>query len=158
MRESSVEIRRVRPDEWLQLRDTRLRALADAPDAFRTRHEDAVRRTDAWWIDWAIRSAAGDGQAMFLAWDGPEPVGIVGTFVEEGCRWLISLWTDPSTRGRGVGRALVAAVVDFAHASGSAELRLEVRRRNEPARRLYERCGFVETGPAADERVMTRVL
>jgi len=49
-------------------------------------------------------------------------------------------------------------VVEFAHASGSAELRLEVRRRNEPASRLYERCGFIETEPTAEERVMTRVL
>jgi len=79
-----MEIRRVQADKWRELRDIRLRALSDAPDAFETRHEEAVQRPDDWWIDWAARSAEGDRQAMFLAWESDGPVGIVGTFIEEG--------------------------------------------------------------------------
>ena len=56
-----------------RLRETRLRALAEAPDAFETRYEETVQRPEEWWIDWAERSAAGHGQAMFLAWDGGTP-------------------------------------------------------------------------------------
>jgi GNAT superfamily N-acetyltransferase len=98
-----MEVRRVRPEEWRSLRDVRLRALQDSPAAFATRFEEASERPEEWWVDWAARSAEGDGQAMFLAWDGAAAVGVVGTFVaDDGRRWLIAMWTDPGARGRDV--------------------------------------------------------
>jgi GNAT superfamily N-acetyltransferase len=143
-----MEVRRVRPEEWQALRDVRLRALADAPAAFATRYEEARERPGRWWVDWAARSATGTAQAMFLAWDGHRPVGIVGTFVEDGgARWLISMWTEPAARGRGVGRALVDATVVFARAAGSTELLLEVTEGNDPAYALYRTCGFEDGSP-----------
>jgi ribosomal protein S18 acetylase RimI-like enzyme len=143
-----MEVRRVRPDEWRVLRGVRLQALADAPSAFETRFEDARARPEQWWIDWAAASAAGDRQAMFLAWEGGAPVGIAGTYLEEdGDRWLISMWTDPALRGRGVGRALVNEVVAFARAAGSTELLLEVTHGNDAARALYRACGFEDGSP-----------
>src|SRR6266404_4343892 len=78
-----IEVRRVEADEWEALRDTRLRALADAPDAFGTTYTEALARPEQWWRDWAQSSADGPAQAMFLAWDGDRPVGIVGAFREE---------------------------------------------------------------------------
>lgn len=146
-------VRRVTADEWRALRDVRLRALADAPTAFETRLEDARERPEQWWVDWAARSAAGDAQAMFLAWDGDASVGIAGTYVDADTRWLISMWTAPEARGRGVGRALVDAVVTFARDAGSDELRLEVTEGNDAAAALYRSCGFVANGigdPHAD--------
>jgi GNAT superfamily N-acetyltransferase len=143
-----MEVRRVRPEEWRALRDVRLRALADAPSAFETRYEEARLRPDGRWIDSAAASADGDRQAMFLAWDGDEVVGIAGTYVEpDGNRWLISMWTDPAQRGRGVGRGLVEAVVAFARAAGSTELLLEVTSGNDAAHALYRACGFEDDGP-----------
>ena len=135
------------------LRDVRLQALRDAPQAFETRYEDARERPERWWVEWALRSAAGDTQAMFLAWDEGEPVGIAGTFADDRRRWLISMWTAPAVRGRGVGRALVDAVVDFARAAGSTELLLEVTQGNDGAHALYRSCGFeggAEGEPHAD--------
>lgn len=158
-----VEVRRVHADEWQALRDTRLRSLEDAPEAFATRFEDARRRPDQWWIDWAAASAEGDGQAMFLAWDGLVPVGIVGTFVEDGRRSLIAMWTEPGARGRGVGRALVEATSAFACEAGSRELFLQVLEGNEVAASLYRSCGFEDVGPGESHenrptRTMRRVL
>ena len=135
-------VRRVTAEEWRALRDVRLRALQDSPEAFETSYEEARLRPEEWWVDWAARSAAGDAQAMFRAWDGGEPGGIVGTYVDDGDRWLISMWTAPSARGRGVGRALVAAVVAFARAAGSRDLLLEVTFGNDAAHALYRACGF----------------
>jgi GNAT superfamily N-acetyltransferase len=142
-----VVVRRVRADEWRALRDIRLRALEDAPEAFATRFEEARLRPDEWWIDWAARSAEGDGQAMFLAWDGGAAVGMVGTFAEDDRRWLIAMWTDPAARGRGVGRALVEATVEFARAAGSDDLFLQVIEGNDTAASLYRACGFEDAGP-----------
>jgi len=48
----------------------------------------------------------------------------------------------PRFRGRGIGRALIEAVVQHAQAAGCVSVSLEVRRDNEPARRLYQSCGF----------------
>jgi ribosomal protein S18 acetylase RimI-like enzyme len=143
-----MEVRRVRPAEWQALRDVRLRALEDAPEAFATPFEEARVRPDDWWIDWAARSAVGESQAMFLAWEGAEPLGMVGTFVaEDGRRWLIAMWTDPAARGRGVGRALVEATVAFARAAGPDRFFLQVMVGNDTAASLYRSCGFEDTGP-----------
>lgn len=121
-----TEVRRVQPDEWELLRQTRLSALADAPSAFGTTYAEAVERPESWWRAWAERSATGDAQAMFLAWDGTRPVGIAGVFRDESHCQVISMWTDPQYRGRGIGHVLLDAVVVYA---GEGELRSQRNRR-----------------------------
>jgi ribosomal protein S18 acetylase RimI-like enzyme len=138
-----TEVRRVKAHEWEALRDTRLRALADAPDAFGTTHAEAVARPEGWWRDWAERSAADAAQAMFLAWDDDLAVGIAGAFKDESHYQVISMWTDPRHRGHGIGVALLGAAVAYC---GEEEIRLSVTDGNDAARRLYERAGFVATG------------
>jgi len=59
---------------------------------------------------------------------------------------LVSMWCAPDVRRSGVARALVGAVVDWAHSSGTHVVGLWVTRGNEPATRLYERLGFVANG------------
>jgi ribosomal-protein-alanine N-acetyltransferase len=53
-----------------------------------------------------------------------------------------NLAVDPQWRGRGLGRHLLAAVLDHARAMGIRHATLEVRRSNVAALRLYERQGF----------------
>ena len=50
----------------------------------------------------------------------------------------------PEHRGRGVGRALLAAVERKARALGCARVTLEVQENNGRARRVYERAGFAQ--------------
>jgi ribosomal protein S18 acetylase RimI-like enzyme len=137
-----MEIRRVTADEREALRGVRLRALADAPDAFGTTLDEATARPDSWWTDWAERSAASETQAMFLAWEGAQAVGIAGVFHHDGVWQVISMWVERAARGRGVGQALLDAAVAFA----DGEVRLSVTDGIGDARRLYERYGFVDTG------------
>ncbi|HEX7625509.1 MAG TPA: N-acetyltransferase [Gaiellaceae bacterium] len=143
-------MRRVRSEEWEALRDVRVRALAGAPDAFGTTHAEALARPDAWWIEWAQRSSESDEQAMVLAWDGGAAVGIAGVFRhDDGEGWqVISMWVDPSYRGRGVARALLEVAVAFAEARGAGEVILSVTDGNDSARGLYESYGFADTGVA----------
>ncbi len=49
----------------------------------------------------------------------------------------------PQWRGRGFGRKLMEAMVEYASSQGVAEITLDVRVGNERARNLYESCGFV---------------
>jgi ribosomal-protein-alanine N-acetyltransferase len=57
-----------------------------------------------------------------------------------------NLAVDPTWRRRGVGGALLQFVLHDAAAEGAIGATLEVRRSNEPARRLYERFGFAFAG------------
>ena len=59
---------------------------------------------------------------------------------------LYSLATESEARGRGVGRALLEAVVEAARLRGCHVLRLEVRSDNHAAIALYERAGFLRMG------------
>ena len=49
---TTIEVRRVRDDEWRDLRDLRLAALLDAPDAFWTRYDEAIVLSDDEWREW----------------------------------------------------------------------------------------------------------
>jgi ribosomal-protein-alanine N-acetyltransferase len=52
----------------------------------------------------------------------------------------------PANRGRGVASAILARLLDDGRRAGVQRILLEVRQSNEPARRLYERFGFVVGG------------
>ena len=65
-------VRQLTPDDWRTLREVRLAALADAPDAFMMTYADAVGLDEQ---EWRIRTTRSD---MFAAFVGGEPVGLVG--------------------------------------------------------------------------------
>jgi ribosomal protein S18 acetylase RimI-like enzyme len=56
----------------------------------------------------------------------------------------------PNARGKGVGSALLTALLDRARADGYAALSLSVDRVNEGAIALYEQYGFSQVGETAD--------
>ncbi|UPG94491.1 GNAT family N-acetyltransferase [Luteibacter aegosomatissinici] len=62
---------------------------------------------------------------------------------------LYSIATKPQARGKGVGSALIEAAEDAARARGCRALRLEVRKDNQVAIRLYERMGYHRIGEYA---------
>lgn len=60
------------------------------------------------------------------------------------------LYCTPSTRGLGVGRALVEEVLQEAEKLGFDEMRLDTLPSMEGARKLYKRYGFLEIKPYYD--------
>ncbi len=58
----------------------------------------------------------------------------------------LGLMVSADARRQGIGRALLAAAVDWARSSGVAKIELHVFPWNEPAIRLYERFGFEREG------------
>ncbi len=64
------------------------------------------------------------------------PYNVAGLGMMVAARW----------RGRGVGSALVDAIVDASRALGAHKIALQVWPHNVAARRLYRRHGFVEEG------------
>jgi RimJ/RimL family protein N-acetyltransferase len=58
----------------------------------------------------------------------------------------LAMFVAGERRGRGIGTALLDAVVDWARDHGARKLALQVWPHNVGARTLYERAGFVEEG------------
>ncbi len=85
-----------------------------------------------------------EGGLKLVALD-PGPVGLVGAMSQPAGLYLYSMWVRDSHRGRGVGEALVKAVLEWAAEHGWKVVRLRVWEDNVPARRLYKRLGFVDS-------------
>jgi GNAT superfamily N-acetyltransferase len=137
---SRLAVRRLRPDDWEEFRRIRLRALAQAPEAFSSTLAQAIRLGEA---DWRGRL---DARAQFIAIAGREAVGTAGGIETDGRAELISMWVDPVARGSGVGSRLVSAVVEWARTRAHSSLWLWVVQGNQAAQRLYEGQGFTLTG------------
>ncbi len=139
-------IRPVRPDEWRELRDLRLRALADAPDAFGATYEqESVDPDEAW----QRRADRPDGTMIVAVDDDGRFVGMASGGPAEGfpdSAGLYGTWVDPVARGQGIGEQLIGAIVPWAEAQGYARIGLGVTIGNDAAVRLYERIGFKDTG------------
>jgi RimJ/RimL family protein N-acetyltransferase len=58
----------------------------------------------------------------------------------------LGLMVARAHRREGVGMALLAAAEEWARGAGIRKLELSVFPHNEPARALYERCGFCQEG------------
>lgn len=141
-----MTLRLVREEDWALTRDARLRALADSPGAFRSRIADESSFDEA---EWRRRAAPGEGQVWFAVEEEGRFVGVVRIAFAEADRrvaTLFSMWVEPARRRAGIGRRLVEAAVAWASERGARSVELEVNQAMDPARGLYEACGFVPTG------------
>lgn len=155
-----MEIRRIRPDEWALLRDMRLRALRDAPEAFGQTYEHAAAEPELEWRSAARAASAGDRRAWFIARSQvngasgqPGELGMVQARRRPPDDCLVfSMWVAPEARRAGVGRALIDAAADWARSWGARRIVLWVTGVNESALRFYERVGFrlLTDGPDAE--------
>jgi RimJ/RimL family protein N-acetyltransferase len=71
---------------------------------------------------------------------------------------LIDIALVPGLRGRGIGTDVITGLGRAAHLRGATESRLSVLSANVPARRLYERLGFVACGDDGARIAMVRPL
>ncbi|MFT4248868.1 MAG: GNAT family N-acetyltransferase [Pseudomonas sp.] len=88
--------------------------------------------------------------------DGDRPVGLLK--VKRGTtEWeIIQIQLSPQLQGKGAGHAILQDIIDQA-ASVGAGVKLSVLKAN-PAKRLYERLGFVTVGESAREYIMLRAV
>lgn len=139
-----TEIVEVTPGDWAEFREIRLRALADAPDAFGMTLARGQETTEDGW-----RSRLDTDDPILLVRDGGTAVAMGGGWrppEEPGSMMIWGMWTAPGSRGCGHAEALVAHLLAWAREHGIADVTLHVAEGNDAARRIYERCGFVATG------------
>ena len=138
-----LEIRRAKVRDEHILRDLRVQALTDAPEAFGSTLEKELARTIEDWRRWMAPGVT------FLVLAENEPRGLVAGVcdaVNGAVVHLMAMWVDPAIRGSGAADLLVAAVKKWAAEFGATEVRLSVVENNTRARRCYERNGFSITG------------
>lgn len=146
-------VHRARADEWEALREIRLAALADSPDAFGSTLAEERDADEARWRGWITGAGWAGAVATFVA-DGPGPLLGMATGYRPNDRpttgWLFAMWVRPERRGEGIGRQLVAAVEEWAASLDIDRLLLHVTDGNDGAARFYMSCGFVGTSDAPE--------
>lgn len=82
---------------------------------------------------------------LWVAVQGQQVVGDVLLLLRSGADYgrIYSVVVAPAARGQGLGERLVATAERATRSAGRSRLRLEVRQRNLPARRLYEKRGYL---------------
>jgi predicted GNAT family acetyltransferase len=102
----------------------------DGGAGYRARVTELVRAGHSLaWID--------DGQVLFKA--------EIGAVSRAACQ-IQGVWVAPAFRGRGIGTAGTAAVVEYARRSIAPVVSLYVNDFNQSARAAYRRVGFREVG------------
>jgi ribosomal protein S18 acetylase RimI-like enzyme len=141
------QLRRAALGDEAILREVRLSALSEAPEAFGSTYERELSRTTAEWRQWLS-----PGVTFILGHPGGESEeawGIVAGMrdpTDSDVVHLLAMWVHPAIRGSGAADELVAAVLAWAASEGAKLVRLKVIQSNDRARRFYERNGFRLTG------------
>lgn len=127
-------------------RSLMLAAYASEPVAFTSTVTEREALPASWWASRVER------HAIYGAFVSDDLVGVAGLRRSVGAKTshkstLFGMFVAPSSRGRGVGRALVEAVLDHARRAPSLRIvQLSVTASNHAAVSLYEACGFVGYG------------
>jgi GNAT superfamily N-acetyltransferase len=125
------------------LREVRLQALSDEPNAFGSTHERELGRSMAEWRRWMSPGV------VFILCEPTAARGMVAGLRDEAdleVVHLMAMWVHPEIRGSGGADELVEAVIAWAQSEGAELVRLKVIDGNDRARRFYERLGFRPTG------------
>ena len=134
-------------------------AVADTPRALNTVRElileyAAILPVDLEYQDFDREVAELPGAytsplgCLLLATDGDVALGCVAVRrIEAGVCELKRLYVRPSGRGRGIGRRLAQAAIDFAPSAGYRAMRLDTLPTMTEAKRLYRELGFREIEP-----------
>ena len=136
-------IKRLIPDQWKILKQVRLEALEDTPDAFGSTLEKASQYDES---DWQKGLRRDDCITYVALLNEDSPIGlIVGAPYDEKAG-LYAMWVNPRYRKKGVGSCLVDAVIEWARESGFSDILLDVADDNVSAIALYKSKGFIPTG------------
>jgi GNAT superfamily N-acetyltransferase len=131
-----MDIREVRPKEWPNLKDLRLRALETDPDAFGSTFADERVKPDAAWHEWAAEGWGLGAQTTLVAVDGDHWLGMgvcIVPEVEPRSATSYAMWVDPAARRQGIGEELLQELIEWASSKKVEELLLAVPKAIRPA-------------------------
>ncbi|HKO43479.1 MAG TPA: GNAT family N-acetyltransferase [Pyrinomonadaceae bacterium] len=130
----------LKASDWEQVRSIYLEGIATGDATFETSAPD--------WVKWDAdhlaepRLVYREGEKIF-GWAALSPVS--GRCVYAGVA-EVSVYVAQDNRGRGVGRALLSALVDRSEQKGIWTLQAGVFPENRPSIELHQKCGFRQVG------------
>lgn len=107
-----------------------LSEIRDPDDALAGHQASGVFSPSTWWV------ATQDGE--------PRGVMLLNGVPETPVMEVVYMGVAQVARGTDLGEALLVRGLSAAQASSATHVALAVDERNDPARRLYARCGFIE--------------
>ena len=147
-----MQIRRLQPADAAAYRELRLRALREHAEAFTSSFEEESEKP----VETSKRRLAeSTGNKFWGAFQDDALVGTVGLDREQQAKnhhkaKVVGMYVAPEAGRRGIGAALVKALLMQARADGIELLVLTVTHGNATARELYARCGFQTFGIEPD--------
>ncbi len=135
------DIEQLGVDEWPTLREIRLTALQESPDAFLASYDIEREFDEAKW-----RAEFGRGEWL-VARDNRLPVSVLGCTREEDTPpwmcYLEHLWVAPQCRRKGLAFTMITHAIARLRGMDMRLARLWVLAGNDAAVRLYKRAGFI---------------
>jgi [ribosomal protein S18]-alanine N-acetyltransferase len=139
--------------------DALLKLAAETPEAphwDRAAYENILARTDE----------QATPRAAWVSFDGADLLGFTVSRMAGDICELESIVVAQSARRKGIGKALLEHLVDWALTAGARKIELEVRAGNESAIAFYANAGFVVEGlrrgyyrdPDEDATLMGKLL
>ncbi len=144
-------IRRLVPADAAPYRALMLEAYARHPTAFTSSAEERGALPLTWWES-RLDPAPDAATVVLGALEHDRLAGTAGIEFETRIKarhkaTLFGMMVPESSRGRGIGQALVEAALALARVrNGVLLVNLTVTEGNKQAQALYERCGFVAFG------------
>jgi RimJ/RimL family protein N-acetyltransferase len=130
--------------EWSILRDMRLAALRESPGSFLSSYSEESTYEER---EWRAEFERGE---WTIEVRNEKAVALVGVTREQDTPadecYLEYVWVRPGFRHRGIATDLIKNVLRRLLNRGFVTIWLWILDGNEPARRLYEKCGFTSTG------------
>ena len=143
-----ITIRRIQIGEPNLLKEIRLTSLQDAPYAFSSTYDSALRRSAKSWREQAGLSAQGSDRATFIAFSDDTPIGMAALYRLEdqaGVGEILQVWVSPEYRGTSVAWELMDAIFKWAGENKFRKIVAGVMKANTRALRFYTKYGFTVT-------------
>ncbi len=140
-----ITVRRIQIGETELYKRIRLASLKDAPYAFETTYDAALKRSDEMWHARVVRTAQGIDEAIFLAFSDSLPIGIAALVRIKGqadTGELMQVWVSSDYRGTNVAWKLIDAIFEWAEENSFRRIIAEVTKRNARALKFYVKYGF----------------
>jgi len=160
----SIEIRRIRGDEWKEYKGIRLRGLQSEPYAFMMSVAEESVRTDDYWKRFVLRVATVPTDHMLVALRDGTMVGTTAMYfgLSQKTRHVATIcnvYVDNLYRGQGIARKLLAAALEIAQDDRLIrKVKLTVNPVQEAAVRLYGSFGFKKTALLEGELMVDNQL
>lgn len=142
---SKIQITTFQPNEWSLYRETRLKALADAPLAFCQSLSEAQQIPDQ---EWQARLVCDRPDSLHL------PIKALWEDAIAGMAWgrinkaepqtahLFQMWVDPNFRRLGIGKGIIWFFLNWAKANATSQAQLGVTCGHDTPYQLYQSFGF----------------